>query len=154
MAFYVMGRYQQAIGEFEAGFAIEPAPAFIFNLGQCHSRLGHKQEALELYRAYLGMHPREGDLDSVQKLIDGLERELHPAAPVALEPSPSPTPAPVAAAPAIVMTPLPPPPSPRKRRAWLIPVGVAAGLLVAGVTVGLAIGLTQSQEPSLLLSAR
>jgi hypothetical protein len=163
MAQYMLNRYSEAIPEFEAGFAEEPEPAFLFNLGQAHSRLGHYKEACDFYRKYLDMGPAPEDAPVVQKRIEELEalaakqplRDPMPVEPPK-ESTPAPPPAvlaPVAPPPKLQIDVAPPPP-PRRSRAGLIAVGVIGGVVVVATVVGLAVGLSQHSEPSLLWSAR
>src|SRR5690242_18171503 len=50
MAAYMLDHFEQAISEFELGFAEEPESAFLYNLAQAHARLGHMQQAINFYR--------------------------------------------------------------------------------------------------------
>ena len=55
--FYDIGKYDDAIREFEAAYEAKSDPAIIFNLAQAHRLAGHNQEALQLYRNYLRYVP-------------------------------------------------------------------------------------------------
>jgi tetratricopeptide (TPR) repeat protein len=145
VAQYELDHYEQAIAEFEAGFAASPEPAFLFNLAIVHGKLGHKELAIRFYRKYLDHDLPEAEAKRIQDTIDGLERELlHPSpAPVAVAPSPAPAAEVVAQA----------APPPKKRRVWPIAVGVAAGA-AAVVIIGLSVGLTRPGEPVINWSAR
>jgi tetratricopeptide (TPR) repeat protein len=109
MAQYVLNHYDEAIVEFEAGFAAEPLPAFLFNLAQSHARAGRKEKAIEFYRKYLEMGAPQQDVVMVQEAIERLERELRPPPPSVDAPpkmvTETVTPAPIAvtAAPVVVM---------------------------------------------------
>jgi tetratricopeptide (TPR) repeat protein len=145
MAQYELDHYEQAIVEFEAGFAASPEPAFLFNLAVVHAKLGHKEEALRFYRKYLDHGVPQAEVERVQQAIDELERALHPSpAPVVVAPSPNPV--------AEVLVQAAPPP--KKRRVWPIAVGVAAAGVALGVIIGLSVGLTRPGEPVIDWSAR
>jgi tetratricopeptide (TPR) repeat protein len=133
-ALYRQKHYVEAITEYEAGRAIKPMPAFEYSLARCHDQLGHTDEALQHYRAYLRSNP--SDENEIEARIAALEK-----------PPEKPQPA---VAPAVVAQPAEAPP-PKKRRAWVTPVAVVAAVVVAGVAVGLGVGLTSgggSVDPS------
>jgi tetratricopeptide (TPR) repeat protein len=139
---YVLNHYEAAIAEFEAGYAAEPEPAFLYNLAQAHAKLGHLKIAIDFYRKYLELGPTEQDVAPVQETIDRLTRELEaPKAPPAVAPPPAVSP---------VVAPSPEPPG----RGWRIGAGIAAAVIVIGVVVGLAVGLSQPHEPSIYWSVR
>src|SRR3954471_3191930 len=54
---YNLGRWQQAIEDFEKAYQLSGDAAFLFNLAQSHRQLGHNAEALRLYRAFLREKP-------------------------------------------------------------------------------------------------
>ncbi len=152
MAQFMLNHYEQAIPEFEAGFAEEPEAAFLFNLAQSHARLHHTKEALDFYRKYLDLGAPPEDVAVVNERIAELEAEAAaPPAPVTPPPAPVAAPAPVRApAPAVDLS-APPPPKPKKMP---IVIGVVAAAVALAVVLGLFVGLsTQPGEPSLSWSA-
>lgn len=56
---YELGRYQEAIPEYEAAFQLKNDPAFLYNLAQCHRLAGNLEQALHFYRRYLVKDPKE-----------------------------------------------------------------------------------------------
>src|SRR4051794_18724921 len=54
---YDFGEYQQALDGFKEAYENYEDPAFLFNIAQCHRALGHKQEAITLYKSYLRKKP-------------------------------------------------------------------------------------------------
>jgi Tetratricopeptide repeat len=56
------------------------APAFLFNIAQCHRQLGNKQEAIKFYRSYLRKVPDAPNAEEVRKLIASLEERDHAGA--------------------------------------------------------------------------
>jgi tetratricopeptide (TPR) repeat protein len=160
MAQYVLNHYDEAIVEFEAGFAADPIPAFLFNLAQSHARAGRKEKAIEFYRKYLDMGAPAQDVVVVQEAIERLERELRPPPPspeappkivtASVTPAPAPrakaptveTPAPAAVRPApVVVAPAPVVVTPTrnlhagraKKYAGIATAAVGAAALVAGM---------------------
>lgn len=118
-----LGRFDDALVEYEAAYEARPLPAFLYNIAQCHRNLGNFKQAIFGYRNYLRQVPDAANREAVLALIDDLEeqqRELEARAErerAEREPPP------------------PPPPArkrPLYRRAWFWG-GVAA---VAAVAVG------------------
>jgi len=74
---YHEGRYQQALDEYIAAYDSSASPDYLFNIGQCHARLGHHQEAIFFYRGYLerGAHV---DRAAVEALIRTEEQRARP----------------------------------------------------------------------------
>jgi tetratricopeptide (TPR) repeat protein len=56
-AAYSVGRFAEALVEFNAAYDAFQAPEFIFNIGQCHLNLGHYDDAAFFYEKYLGLRP-------------------------------------------------------------------------------------------------
>src|SRR5436190_20755952 len=69
MKHYNVGRYREALKEFEAGYYLKPDPAFLFNLGQCHRQLGDHEDAARQYRAYLRAWPAAPNRADVEQFI-------------------------------------------------------------------------------------
>lgn len=72
--FYDIGRYDDAIREFEAAYQAKADPAFIFNLAQAHRLAGHNQEAIRLYRTYLRYVPNPPNREDIESKIAALEK--------------------------------------------------------------------------------
>ena len=53
---YAAGKWAAALDEFEAGYAAQPSPAFLVNIGQCLRKLDRLDEAALAYRRYLDSH--------------------------------------------------------------------------------------------------
>src|SRR5215510_5060284 len=49
--------YRKAIVEFKAAQVEKPDPAFLYNIAECHRRLGEPSEALLFYRRFLETAP-------------------------------------------------------------------------------------------------
>jgi len=170
---YLEGRYDDAVRELRAGYAIDARPDFLYALGQAERKRGDCKAAVRYYQAFVdtGQSPQRTVAVLVQ--IDRCKQEMAaapvtppssatPSPPVAAEPppvapsAPAPAPpveaAPVAAPPAASPAPVAdaaPSSSSTKiyKRWWLWTiVGVAA----AGAAVGLGVGLTQHSFDSTL----
>lgn len=92
--FYDIGRYDEAIREFEAAYEAKSDPAIIYNLAQAHRLAGHNQEALQLYRNYLRYVPHPPNRADIDERIRGLEKAIaeHPASGTTTQPSSPPSP--------------------------------------------------------------
>jgi hypothetical protein len=166
MASYMLDRFEQAIPEFEAGFAEEPEAAFLYNLAQAHARLGHHQQAINFYRKYLDMGAPPEDVAAVQKRIEELEalvshpqpvvqpipdsKPIEPPPPPVVQPVKDSTPTAQPATPGLDLT----APPPTRSKTIPIAIGVAAAVVVVAVVIGLAVGLSQHPESSFLFDAR
>jgi hypothetical protein len=144
-AFYQAAQFEEAIHQFEAGYAIVPKAEFLLNIGQAERRLFRPERARTALLRYLAeASPDAPNRAEAKELLSEVEHALAIAQPSSI---PAPTPAPVAVAapsPAPVLvsvtkTPSPPPKKSGIRRLWwLIPV---TAVVVAGVSVGLYFGL-------------
>ncbi len=66
---YDVGEIAKALQDARAAYLLDPLPALLFNLGQCHRALGEWEEAERLYRAYLRHVPGAKNRPLVEKLI-------------------------------------------------------------------------------------
>jgi len=80
---YKLGRFKEAIREYEAAYRAMSDPAFLFNIAQAHRQqyrldkgAPHLQKALSLYKNYLREMPSAQNRETVQKLIDELKSLL------------------------------------------------------------------------------
>ena len=74
---YELGHYQEALSEFEVAYMAVPDPAFLFNIAQCHRKMGHDKEAVGFYKSYLRAAPNAPNRADVQKRIRELEGGRH-----------------------------------------------------------------------------
>jgi hypothetical protein len=74
---YKEAKWEEAIGEYEAGAKIEPAPVFDYNLGQCHRKRGEYQAALHYYDRFVTNGQPEGEvLAAVQAFMAEMRAQL------------------------------------------------------------------------------
>lgn len=77
-ALYTLEKYDQSIGEFEAGYAEAPDPVFLYNIAQAH-RLAHRTEqAIQFYKKYLDKSPEAPNRREVEDYVASLERSAAP----------------------------------------------------------------------------
>ena len=72
---YALGRFEEALPEYEAAYNAAPLPEFLFNIGQCHRNLGHHTEAIFAFKKFLREKPTADNQAAVQALIAELESE-------------------------------------------------------------------------------
>ncbi len=72
---FALGRFDDALIEYEKAFEARPLPAFLFNIGQCHRNLGNVDQAIFSYRKYLREQPDADNREAVERLIEELEAE-------------------------------------------------------------------------------
>jgi outer membrane biosynthesis protein TonB len=126
--FFDLGKFDEAIAEYEAAYQIKDDPVLLYNLGQAHRLANHVQQAVHFYRAYLSKVPRAPNREEVLLKIEELNRlleqqarakNLPPDAPLssvgsakpnATPETPPPTPAPTHAS--VTPPPVEPPPTP------------------------------------------
>jgi hypothetical protein len=71
--YYNLNRYKEALVEFEAAYLAQPDPAFLFNIAQCHRKMGNTADAVRFYRTYLREDPKAANRVEVEKRIGELE---------------------------------------------------------------------------------
>ena len=76
---YDLGKFDEAIPEFEAGYRLDPQPAYLFNIAQAHRLAGRRDRALYFYRRYLELAPDAGNRADVEERIASLEAEQQAA---------------------------------------------------------------------------
>src|ERR1700690_2496951 len=73
-SYYDLGRYADAIKEFEAAYQIKNDPALLFNLAQSHRLAGNSDQALHFYRTYLRYVPKPPNRAEIESRITQLEQ--------------------------------------------------------------------------------
>ena len=54
---YDLAEYDQALRAFKEAYRLVGDPAFLFNIAQCHRKLGHPADAITFYKTYLRRAP-------------------------------------------------------------------------------------------------
>ena len=169
-AAYALGDYATAAAEYEKAFALRPDPALLYNAAQAHRIAGNKRRALLLYQNYLRVYGAQvSNRDEVLRHIENLRSAIESEH--AAETSPPTTPAPLGGegAPPPPATTTPPPqttaapaatptsnalvarPEPAEKplvkKPWFWAVVGGSVLVVAGVAIGLGVGLSGDKDP-------
>ena len=71
---YNVGKYQEAIGEYEAAYLVSADPVMLFNIAQCHRLNNQPDEAARFYKNYLRNAPGAPNRDDVERKIVEMER--------------------------------------------------------------------------------
>jgi tetratricopeptide (TPR) repeat protein len=66
---YSLGEFDQAMASYSLAYRLQPLPAFLFNIAQCHRKLGHYKDAIAMYQNYLVGVPDAPHRDVVESLI-------------------------------------------------------------------------------------
>jgi tetratricopeptide (TPR) repeat protein len=162
LAAYALGHFAEAASEYEAAFALVADSAILYNAAQAHRAAGDKRRALELYQSYLRVFGSDiRNRDEVQRHINALKQAIAseesaqrspPVEPIKIAPhpvveaappheDPPPPKADVVAATAVVAR------TPEKSRKWIWGV-VAGSVVVAGLAIGLGVGLAPAANPT------
>jgi iron complex outermembrane receptor protein len=100
-----LDEWPQAIEDFKAAYRLYPDAIFLYNIAQCHRKMGDAAEALSFYKKYLRERPDAPNRSEVEKRIDELETaraaqvKSREAPPAGLASPNLPAPPPTAAAP-------------------------------------------------------
>jgi hypothetical protein len=70
-----LSEYDQALAEFKEAYRLKPDAPFLYNIAQCHRKLGHVDEALTFYKTYLRRAPDAPNRGEVERRIQELEAE-------------------------------------------------------------------------------
>jgi tetratricopeptide (TPR) repeat protein len=98
-----LGRFDEALEDFQQAYQEYPAPEILFNIGQCHRNLGNYDEAIFSFKKFLKLKPDADNREAVESYIAELEAEKARHKPADDEPDEPPElvppPAPAAASP-------------------------------------------------------
>ncbi len=134
---YDLGKFNDAIREFAAGYALAPRPEFLINLAQAYRRAGQPEQSKEMFERYLDKAPRDArERPQVREMIAELELELSAkkaAAPKDRPVQDRPVVAVLVPAPKVDLVAPGPEPSGSRHLAWIIPVAL---VVAAGVGLG------------------
>jgi len=74
---YELAHYREALAEYDAAYMAVPDPAYLFNIAQCHRKMGHDKEAADFYKSYLRAAPNAPNRPDVEKRIEEMESGKH-----------------------------------------------------------------------------
>jgi tetratricopeptide (TPR) repeat protein len=121
-----LGRYDEAIREYEAAYELRNDPTLLYDIAQAH-RLAHRPEAaVRFYKAYLAREPNSPIRERVEERIIELQKLLPPT--VTTQPAPRPT--------ATDTAELTRPAAARRTVRVRLGAGIGLGVVGLGLTVG------------------
>jgi tetratricopeptide (TPR) repeat protein len=133
-SYYDQGRYADALKEFEEAYRVSKRVGFLYNIGICHEKLGHDEEALTAFQGYLGSVADEAERAELQSHIDAIKARRASRVPATATPAPT----------SNALTAMAPPPArerPVWKRGWFWGTMAAVAAVVAtGVAVGVVLG--------------
>jgi tetratricopeptide (TPR) repeat protein len=162
---YDVGKYNEAIEEYQKVYLLADDPNMLFNIAQCYKLSDRPEEAVRFYRNFLRRSPNAPNRTLVEKLIAELEKQIDekkktapttpPTTPPPTETAPPPnttSPPPPATTTPPPMTTMPPPtepagtvvqpiqpvepPPPKSRALPYTLLGVGGALIVTSVIAG------------------
>jgi tetratricopeptide (TPR) repeat protein len=71
-----LGKYDEAIAEYEAAYKLAPLPKLLFNIGQCQRLKGDKPKALQAYESYVAAAPDDESADDARDQIAALKLRI------------------------------------------------------------------------------
>jgi tetratricopeptide (TPR) repeat protein len=117
------GKYDVALTELQAAYALDPQPDLLYAIGQVHVKLGKCDDAIVSYEKFLATNPPAEPAAAAKEAIETCQQQAPPPPP---EPTPEPTPPPP-----------PPPPAPESKPFYTDVIGSSlVGVGVASVVVG------------------
>jgi tetratricopeptide (TPR) repeat protein len=73
---YKLGRFEEALEEYSHAYELFPAPALLFNLGQCHKQLKNYERAIFFFEGYLRDEQRPTNRRLAEDLVAEARAEL------------------------------------------------------------------------------
>jgi hypothetical protein len=72
--FYNLGKYSEAVAEYQAAYLISADPVMLYNIAQCHRLNNQPDDAARFYKNYLRNAPSAVNRADVEKKIEEMER--------------------------------------------------------------------------------
>ena len=70
---FALGKFDDALEEYQTAFDAKPLPGFLYNIGQCYRNLGDYDQAIFSFKKYLKLDPDAQNKEAVEQLITDLE---------------------------------------------------------------------------------
>jgi tetratricopeptide (TPR) repeat protein len=71
-----LGKFPEALADYESAYRAKPLPGFLFNIAQCHRNMAQYEQARFVYRRYLTAEPRSPHRSTVEGLIAEMTRRI------------------------------------------------------------------------------
>lgn len=72
---FALGKFDEALEEYQTAFDAKPLPGFLYNIGQCYRNLGDYDQAIFSFEKYLKLEPEASNKEAVERLIEDLEQQ-------------------------------------------------------------------------------
>ncbi len=72
---FALGKFDDALEEYQTAFDAKPLPGFLYNIGQCYRNLGDYDQAIFSFKKYLKLAPEADNQEAVERLIEDLEEQ-------------------------------------------------------------------------------
>ena len=72
---FALGKFDDALEEYQTAFDAKPLPGFLYNIGQCYRNLGDYDQAIFSFKKYLKLEPEASNKEAVERLIEELEEK-------------------------------------------------------------------------------
>ena len=72
---FALGKFDEALEEYQTAFDAKPLPGFLYNIGQCYRNLGDYDQAIFSFKKYLNLEPDAANKEAVERLIEELEEK-------------------------------------------------------------------------------
>lgn len=72
---FALGKFDEALEEYQTAFDAKPLPGFLYNIGQCYRNLGDYEQAIFSFKKYLKLEPEASNKEAVERLIEELEEK-------------------------------------------------------------------------------
>src|SRR3954451_10172096 len=146
---YDLAHYEKALTIAEELYRLKPTAGVLFNVAQCHRKLGQFKEAAALYRSYLARaDPASPEAVKAQELLTQVEDLIKQQEMVAKAPPHGTSPLPAEAVKPAPPPPAQAPPPPPSHKTFYVLAGVSVAALAAGVVFGLGSKNASSQLTS------
>ncbi len=73
---FTLGKFDEALDEYQKAFDASPLPDLLYNIGQCHRNLGNYEQAIFSFRRFLQLDPEAPNREKVELIIDEVEDKL------------------------------------------------------------------------------
>jgi tetratricopeptide (TPR) repeat protein len=70
---FALGKFDEALEEYQSAFDAKPLPGFLYNIGQCYRNIGDLDQAIFSFKKYLNLEPEAANKEAVEQLIVELE---------------------------------------------------------------------------------
>src|SRR5437868_11892187 len=71
-----VGKFAEALTDYQAAYEAKPLPGFLFNIAQCYRNLGDYERARFFFRRYLTLEPKSPNRRRVESLIDEMTKKI------------------------------------------------------------------------------